>query len=312
MRAIHPGDASAPSTRRDSSTRLRCSPLSIGVVLALLVALSHSACEESLPPVATATLGLSRSSVPLGGPLELNIRFDVMPDAAGVPEDYRVLIHFLDGNEELLWTEDHDPPEPTSTWEPGQTITYRRRITVPMYPYIGEAIVAVGLYSPATGTRLPLAGDDLGQQSYRVATVILEPQPESSFLVYDDGWHPAEFGPDGRNTWRWTTGRSVITFRNPRTDVALVLELEGRPDLFETPQRVALVIDRRTLHEFVLDAGEPLFVEPELEAADLGTADTVRLELHVDQTFTPAELGGDPKDTRELGARVSYAFLEPR
>ena len=140
----------------------------------------------------------------------------------------------------------------------------------------------------------------------------LERQPESSLLIYDDGWHPAEFDRDGRNTWRWTTGRSVITFRNPGTDVTLVLELHGRPELFETPQQVTLMIDGRTLHEFSLDTDEPVFVESELQAADLGTADTVRLELHVDQTFTPAQQGGDPNDTRELGARVFHTFLEAR
>ena len=36
------------------------------------------------------------------------------------------------------------------------------------------------------------------------------------------------------------------------------------------------------------------------------------LELHVDQTFTPAQQGGDPNDTRELGARVFHTFLEAR
>ena len=269
------------------------------------------ACAESQTPIAMATVGLSRSSVPLGAPLELNIRFDIAPEAAPPSGDYRVLVHFLDSNEELLWTEDHDPPVPTSQWTSGQSIEYTRRITVPMYPYIGQSVVAIGLYSPSTGARLPLVGEDLGQQSYRVATLDLEPQPESSFLIYDDGWHPAEFDGDGRNDWRWTTGHAVLTFRNPERAARLVLELEGRPDMFETPQRLSLVIEDRTLYEMVLDTSDIVSVEHDLTAADLGTADAVRLELHVDQTFTPAERGGSPEDTRELGVRVFYAFFEP-
>ena len=44
--------------------------------------------------------------------------------------------------------------------------------------------------------------------------------------------------------------------------------------------------------------------------APLGSDDVVRLELRVDQTFIPAELGmGD--DTRELGGRVLTVSVEP-
>ena len=301
---------SSRSTHQGSSSLLRRLVLTTGVTIATVVTLSISACQESVAPVARVTIGLNRSSVPLGGPLDLNIRFDMVPDTKDLTEDYRVLIHFIDDNDELLWIEDHDPPQPTSNWIPGQTITYRQRITIPMYPYTGTASVAIGLYSPTDGTRLPLAGDNIGQRSYRAATLIIEPQPESSFLIYDDGWHSAEFSPDGRTTWRWTTARSTLVFRNPRTDVSLALELEGRPDLFEAPQEVTLVIDGRTLQQFTLDKSEPVFIETEFHSADLGTAETVRLELHVDKIFVPAEQEGNQNDKRELGARLWYAFLE--
>ena len=309
-RLEHRSAISARSTHQESSSLLHHLALTIGATIATVFALSISACQESVPPVARATIGLNRSSVPLGGPLDLNIRFDMVPDTTGLTEDYRVLIHFIDENEELLWIEDHDPPQPTSSWKPGQTITYRQRITIPMYPYTGAASVAIGLYSPTDGTRLPLAGDNIGQRSYRAATLIIEPQPESSFLIYDDGWHSTEFSLDGRTTWRWSTARSTLVFRNPRTDVSLALELEGRRDLFEVPQEVTLVIDGRTLQQFTLDTNEPVFIESEFHSSDLGTAETVRLELHVDKTFVPAEQGGNPNDKRELGARLWYAFLE--
>ena len=140
-----------------------------------------------MPPVATVSLGLNRTAVPLGGPLDLAIRFDVSPTLEGLAEDARVFVHFLDANDELMWTDDHDPPIPTTDWQPGQTISYSHRSIVRMYPYIGEATIAVGLYSATTGERLALAGEDIGQRTYRVATLTLEPQPESSFLMYEDG-----------------------------------------------------------------------------------------------------------------------------
>ena len=39
---------------------------------------------------------------------------------------------------------------------------------------------------------LPLAGDDVGQRAYQVATLQLQPQTENVFTVFKDGWHPAE------------------------------------------------------------------------------------------------------------------------
>ena len=161
----------------------------------LLVAVG---CAEPQPSVATVTVGVDRAAVPLGAPLNLQFRFDVAPDLGdALAEDYRVFVHFLDDREEVLWTEDHDPAIPTSQWKPGQFVEYGRRVKIPMYPYIGESSIAVGLYSPVDGTRVPLAGADLGQTSYHVASIRLDPQHESSFITYGDGWHPSEFSGDG-------------------------------------------------------------------------------------------------------------------
>ena len=122
------------------------------------------------------TISLNRTTVPLGAPIELTLRFDVSPNFVGVEEDYRVFVHFLDDNEDLMWEADHDPPVQTSKWQSRQVVSYTRRATIPMYPYIGEVTVAVGLYSPTTGERLVLAGEDLGQRAYRAAMLNVEPR----------------------------------------------------------------------------------------------------------------------------------------
>ena len=36
----------------------------------------------------------------------------------------KVFAHFVDVDGEQMWTDDHDPPTPTSAWKPGQTIEY--------------------------------------------------------------------------------------------------------------------------------------------------------------------------------------------
>ena len=121
-------------------------------------------------------------------------------------------------------------------------ITYGRRTIVPVYPYIGEVTVAIGLYSPVMGDRLPLAGEHLGQRAYRVATMEMAPQSESGFLVFEDGWHMAESVPEEPDReWQWTTDRATISFRNPRADSTLYLEVDGRPELFDVPQILTLV-----------------------------------------------------------------------
>ena len=51
-------------------------------------------------------------------------------------------------------------------------------------------------------------------------------------------------------------------------------------------------------------------IDRTLTATELGSDDVVRLELLVDQTFIPSELGvGD--DARELGVRVLTVYVEP-
>jgi hypothetical protein len=274
------------------------------------LALAAVGCADSGEPVAAISISLDRGGVPLGAPIELTLEIEALPPITEVQEDHRVLVHFLDANEELMWAEDHDPPTPTSQWQPGTPVRYTRRATVPMYPYIGDVTVAVGLYSPSTGQRLVLTGEDLGQRAYRGTVLNLEPQAESSFLLYEDGWHPEEFDADASAQWRWTSDQASVSFRNPRSDAVLYLQLAGRPDLFDTPQVVSVTTGEETLHEITLDTADEQFLEIDLSAAQLGAGDTVRLDLRVEPSFVPSEIGaGD--DDRRLGVRVFYAFLEP-
>ena len=278
---------------------------------ASLLLLGVAACSTPAPKVAAVSLVLNRSTVPLGGPLELTIRFDVSPILERLAEDVRVFVHFLDANDELMWADDHDPPIPTTDWVPGQVISYSRRSIVRMYPYIGEATIAVGLYSATTGERFVLAGEDLGERTYRVATLTLEPQPESSVLLYENGWHQTESDLSGRQ-WRWTSALAGLAFRNPMGNTVLHLEVQGRPDLFDVPQKIKIMLGEQTLHELLLDSNSIRYEKIELTAADLGSTPIINLSIRVDQTFVPAELDKFSTDTRQLGVSVSYVFLEPR
>ena len=291
---------------------LRTLPTVVAVAVLAAALLTAAGCGggASGPPVATVNLRLDRASVPIGGPLEMTFRFDVSPDLVPMTEDYTVFVHVLDNNGERIWNDDHPPATPTSEWEPGQAIEYSRRIMVPLYPYIGEGEVAVGLYLASTGERLALAGDHIGQNAYRTASITFTPQHESSFLVYEEGWHGVEFQRNGQASWRWSTGHAVVSFQNPRGDARLMLEVAGRPDVFDTPQQFSLRIGEEVLEELALSTSELVIIDRTLTAAELGSDDVVRLELLVDQIFVPSELGaGD--DTRELAVRVLTVYVEP-
>ena len=239
----------------------------------------------------------------------MRYRFTVAPDITAIPEEYRVFVHFLDGDGELMFTDDHEPPQPVGAWRPGQEITYERRMIVPIYPYIGEVTVAVGLYSPLVGDRLPLEGRHLGGRAYEVGTLDMVPQFESGFATYADGWHGVESGSN--REWRWTTDVATISFRNPRTEATLHLEVGGRSALLETPQRLTLEIGGSAIETLDVVSEEPTYHRIDLPADSLGNYDTVVLTLNVDVTFVPAEMtGNESPDQRQLGVQVFYAFLE--
>ena len=145
--------------------------LALSVCLAALVA--APACRKKqvdLPPVATPTITFASTRIPLGSPVEVTYKFQVAQGAT-FDDNYIVLVHFLDSDDELMWTDDHQPPVPTSTWKPGQTIEYKRTMFAPIYRYVGQATVHIGLYSPKTSKRLQLAGESNGQLEYKAASI---------------------------------------------------------------------------------------------------------------------------------------------
>ena len=89
-----------------------------------LLAVTIAGCgepEDTTPPVGNLQVTLSRPKVALGSPVEVTYKFTVAPNAPAFGQR-RVFAHFLDADEEMMWTDDHDPPTPTTEWKPGQTI----------------------------------------------------------------------------------------------------------------------------------------------------------------------------------------------
>src|SRR3954468_8651649 len=226
------------------------------VALLGLVAFSASgaaACrrkQAEAPPVATASFNVKQTRVPLGSPVEVTYKFVVAKDAPKINENYRVFVHFLDADKERMWTDDHDLPIPTTQWKPGQVIEYTKTMFVPVYPYMGPATVLMGLYSQASNSRLPLAGENNGQRAYTVGKIELLPQTENIFVMFKDGWHPAETPPDNAAVeWQWTKKEATLSVRNPKKDVILYLHLDS-PGIFNEPQQVTVTLGNQTIDSF--------------------------------------------------------------
>jgi hypothetical protein len=283
--------------------RTRTSFLVNSLISAGLLAGCSGGSEET-PPVATPKLTLSRERAAIGSPLTMTYRFEPSRKIEG---NYWVFLHVLDQEGERLWGDDHQPPVPTSSWEPGKPVEYSRTIFVPNFPYIGPSQIRLGLYMPSTGERLSLSGTDVSRREYLVGKLQILPQSENIFLIYKDGWHTAEVHPqDPTIEWQWTRKSGLIAFRNPKKDSTLYLEYDARTDLFNPPQQVTVRLGNQVIGTFAADTKGAKLVKLPITAAQLGDSDVTELLIEVDRTFEP---GG--ADTRELGIRVFHAFIEP-
>jgi hypothetical protein len=279
---------------------------------AISLAAACSQGADTATPVGEVQVNLSRARVALGSPVEIGYRFVLAPDASSLGER-RVFVHFLDADDELMWTDDHDPPTPTANWKPGEPVEYTRTMFVPSYPYVGAARVVVGLYSPTTNERVKLSNEDRGDRSYKVADFELLPQTENVFLIFKDGWHQTEVVNEGgpRVEWQWTKKEATVAFRNPKRDVVLFVEADNPSAGANAARQMEVRLGDMLLGTIELTGAAETVRKIPVTADQLGTADMVELRFVADKTFVPAlESGSGSTDTRELGARVFHAFIQ--
>ena len=280
--------------------------VSVFACVLLAVAAGCSREQSAAPPVATPSITLNKDRAAIGSPLRMTYRFEPLTKIDG---DYAVFVHIMDPEGEKLWQDDHQPQVPTSAWQPGQPVEYTRMIFVPNYPYIGEAVIRLGLYNTSTGKRLSLKATETARQEYEIRKLTLLPQSENIFLIYRDGWHPQEIDPnDPASEWQWTKQNATIAFRNPKKDATFYLQFDSRPDLFTPPQQVTVTAGGKPIASFPADAKDRTLKTFPLTAAQLGDGEMAEIGLSLDRTFKP----GGGGDIRELGIRVFHVFVEPK
>jgi hypothetical protein len=270
--------------------------------------------QQTDTPLVTPTVTLTRSDAAIGMPIEMSYRFVVAPTAPAFTEADTVFVHFLDADGEMMWTDDHDPPVPTTDWKPGQTIEYSRTMFIPKFPYSGETSVVIGLYSPRSGTRVPMAGQSKGQREYQVATFNLHPQTDNLYVVFKDGWHETEVAEEATGLeWQWSRKTATLAFRNPMRDVLLYFMCDQPVKVLGAPQQVELRIGPTVIDSFALPAGPRELRKLNLTSAQLGNGETVEVTVAVDRTFVPATITQlKSTDARELGIRVFRAYVQAK
>jgi hypothetical protein len=288
--------------------------VSVACLVALCALAACGRAKDQTPPVAAASVTLNHNRVPAGSPLEITYKFVVANDAK-FDEDYRVFVHVVDTDEEQMWTDDHNPPKPTSQWKPGETIEYTRTIFVPVFPYVGDATIELGLHSTKDQHRLTLSGEDVGQHSYKMTSLQMLPQNENLFMASKDGWHPAEAAAhDAAVEWQWTKKQATLAFKNPKKDATFYLEVDNPGKELHGPQVLQVTMGGETLAQYTLAPDQDRQLHKiTLPARLMGEADLAEVQLVVDTTFVPMTVtNGASKDPRELGVRVFHAFVDPR
>ena len=83
------------------------------------------------------------------------------------------------------------------------------------------------------------------------------PQTENVLVVFKGkGWHPAESAHrNGGGEWMWTKKDATLTFKTPRKDSTLYLDLDNPGSALKEPQHVQLSIGGQPVGGFTVTPG---------------------------------------------------------
>ena len=100
-----------------------------------------------------------------GGPILLSLRWQSLRP---VKLNYHVFVHLLDAKGDKIEQRDGQPVQwmrPVSSWQPGEEIVDHYGLLVPDDLPAGDYTIAVGMYDPNSGQRLPISA---GPKDYAI------------------------------------------------------------------------------------------------------------------------------------------------
>ena len=283
------------------------------LILVLLVWISFiAACRTPVPKsYVTPEVHLSKKSVEMGTPVDINYSFVTADDFQGFRKNLTVFVHFRDPHGTIRFVDDHLPPVRTNQWVSSEKYDYRRTVFVPENIPSGEYTIELGVYLPqGKGERIELNAKKITTRSYDVGKLTIR-QPGQSAIRFLDGWYDVERDPsESFYHWRWTKGKAIAETPNPHADSILYLRGDSDQSKFPQPQTVSIRLNSTVVDEFQVSGSDEFVKRYEIPKNQLGDDANVKLEIDVNETFVPASKGNSA-DTRELGLRVLNFYLTP-
>lgn len=167
-----------------------------------------------------------------------------------VPANEVTFVHFVNdaaasvNNPAIAFQDDHVPVPAPDVWTPGSSQSEGpRTVSIPSTVVDGTYSIRIGLYNPATGARLALAGDDDGTGRYIVG-----------HLTVSDHGSKVSFTPPAppANDPRLNAAGSVVNFGPLQTDgMVSIIQSGGQWILRPYPRyrRVVVLLNRASFRE---------------------------------------------------------------
>ncbi len=180
----------------------------------VLLGLVVGACGKGpAEPVAAVTLEPSNLTLPHGGAVRAELRWQLLAGFPSEADELLVFVHLINSEGDVVMTADH--PLPFSGEETFvDPLTLFHSALAPPLPS-GSYRLIVGLYRPR-GERLPLRGEAVGRMEYAVGEVTLPPGDATASFQFSETWTaPAPGGDRQVRALRWLMDPGTITVAGP-------------------------------------------------------------------------------------------------
>ena len=265
--------------------------------------------EEPSRTVDVSVVADLPDSVPAGSPFDIGYTWTPGAGFEAPADDFRIFVHLVDPDGNIIGQDDHFPPLPTSQWREGQPVEYRRD-----WFYFNAALrpdyvdVYIGMYDDEG--QVAITHDGRFQNRPLVHSVMVRTDDQAGIPVYVEGFSDREMSDVDGKEWRWMGRRGVVAFGNPRGASTLHLRVLSPVNFLEDgTQTVTIKIGERAITQFEATDSAPHMMQFEVPGEGLGDGDWVDFTIEVDKLFIPAQVQEGSDDIRELGLQVYWMYL---
>lgn len=261
---------------------------------------------------ATVELDLPES-VPQGSPFDIGYTWTPAEGFEAPPEDYKVFVHLVDPDGNIVAQDDHYPPLPTTQWVAGEPVTYRHWVYPDPDLRPDYFDFYVGMYDEEG--QVATLHDGREQNRPMVHSTVIRADEAGGIPVPVDGFQDDETSLTTEDPylreWRWMGKEAIVAFGNPHGDAILHLRSLSPVDYFESgTQNVTIRVGDTEVASFEATDSSPQLRRFEIPADAFGDGDWVDFTITVDNVFVPAEVVEGSDDIRELGLQIYWMYLQ--